>query len=44
MTLAYDNKPMQYTIIFHGCKNGKFQMKHKTIFIFILAQNIVRTR
>ena len=30
---------MQYTAIFHGCKNDNFQMKNGDIFI-ILAQNI----
>ena len=23
----YENMPMQYTVIFHGCKNGYFQLK-----------------
>ena len=30
---------MQYTAIFHGCKNGKFQMKNYDIFL-IFALNI----
>ena len=35
----YPNMPMQYTAIFHGCKNGNFQVKKKSIFL-IFAQNI----
>ena len=35
----YENTPMQYTAIFHGCKNGHFQMKMFNIFL-IFAQNI----
>ena len=35
----YDNTPMQYTAIFHGCKNLNFQMKKCDIFLFF-AQNI----
>ena len=31
--------PMQYTAIFHGCKNGNFQMKNCGIFLNF-AQNI----
>ena len=37
----YENMPMQYTAIFHGCKNDNFQMKNCNIF-FIFAQNIDR--
>ena len=37
----YDNTPMQYTAIFHGCKNDNFHMKNCDIF-FIFAQNIDR--
>ena len=33
--------PMQYTAIFHGCKNDNFQMKNCDIFL-IFAQNIDR--
>ena len=33
--------PMQYTAIFHGYKNDKFQMKNYDIFL-IFAQNIDR--
>ena len=35
----YANTPMQYTAIFHGCKNVNFQMKFFNIFL-IFAQNI----
>ena len=35
----YANMPMQYTAIFHGCKNGNFQMNNCDIFL-IFAQNI----
>ena len=35
----YANTPMQYTAIFHGCKNVNFQMKNFHIFL-IFAQNI----
>ena len=35
----YENTPMQYTAIFHGCKNVHFQMKFVNIFL-IFAQNI----
>ena len=37
--LHYANMPMQYTAIFHGCKNANFQMKNYNIFL-IFAQNI----
>ena len=30
--LHYENTPMQYTAIFHGCKNVHFQMKNFNIF------------
>ena len=30
---------MQYTVIFHGCKNDNFQMKNSDIFL-IFALNI----
>ena len=39
--LHYANTPMQYTAIFHCCKNDNFQMKNCDIF-FIFAQNIDR--
>ena len=35
----YANTPMKYTAIFHGCKNGNFQMKNCDNFL-INAQNI----
>ena len=35
----YANTPMQYTAIFHGCKNVNFQMKKYNVFL-IFAQNI----
>ena len=35
----YENTPMQYTAIFHGCKNDNFQMKNCDTFL-IFAQNI----
>ena len=35
----YANTPMQYTAIFHGCKNHNFQMKKSAIFL-IFSQNI----
>ena len=27
--IHYENTPMQYTVIFHGCKNVDFQMKNE---------------
>ena len=38
-SVYYDNTPIQYTVIFHGCKNDYFQMKNLDIFL-IFAQNI----
>ena len=35
----YANMSVQYTAIFHGCKNDNFQMKINDIFL-IFAQNI----
>ena len=35
----HENTPMQYTAIFHGCKNVHFQMNFFNIFL-IFAQNI----
>ena len=35
----YANMSVQYTAIFHGCKNDKFEMKIFDIFL-IFAQNI----
>ena len=37
----YANMSVQYTAIFHGCKNGNFQMKKYSYFL-IFAQNIDR--
>ena len=37
----YANMSVQYTAIFHGCKNGNFHMKKIEIFL-IFAQNIDR--
>ena len=37
--MHYANTPMQYTAIFHGCKNVHFQMKMFNI-VLIFAQNI----
>ena len=38
-TCHYANIPMQYTAIFHGCKNENFQLKSFDYFN-IFAQNI----
>ena len=35
----YANKPMQYTVILHSCKNDNFQIKNCDIFL-IFAQTI----
>ena len=35
----YENKPMQYTAIFHGCKNHSFQLKMFDYF-HVFAQSI----
>ena len=37
--LHYANMPMQFTAMFHGCKNGNFQATKCYIFL-IFAQNI----
>ena len=37
----YENTPIKYTVIFHGCKNDYFQMKKCDIFL-VFAQNIDR--
>ena len=37
-TIHYENMPMHYTSIFHGCKNHNFQKKICDIFL-IFAQN-----
>ena len=38
-TTHYENMPMQYKAIFHGCKIDNFQMIFFNIFL-IFAQNI----
>ena len=39
--IHYENSPMQYTAIFHGCKKVNFQMKNYNIFFYFhIAQNI----
>ena len=41
----YENTPMQYTAIFHGCKNGNFQLIFFfTFFIFLLKTYIGGSR
>ena len=40
----YENMPMQYTAIFHGCKNDNFQLIFFAIFIFLLKTYNVGTR
>ena len=37
--MHYEKTRMQYTAIFHGCKNDNFQMKNSDIFL-IFPQNI----
>ena len=37
----YENTPIVYIALFHGCKKGNFQMKNYDIFL-ISAQNIDR--
>ena len=34
--IHYENTPMQYIVIFHGCKNNNFQMKIVIFFLFLL--------
>ena len=34
--LHYANMSVQYTAIFHGCKNDNFQMKILVFFLFLL--------
>ena len=41
-SLHYENRPIQYTVIFHGCKNDYFRMKNCDIFL-IFAQVHGRT-
>ena len=42
--IHYANTPMQYTAIFHGCKNVNFQIKIIIFFSFLLKTLIVGTR
>ena len=35
----YANMPMQYTAIFHGCKNVIFQMKKYNIFSYLCSKH-----
>ena len=42
--LHYANMSVQYTAIFHNCKNDNFQMKFFDIFLFLLKTLIVGTR
>ena len=44
MSLNFGNTPMQYTVIFHSCKNDNFQMKNCEIYLFSLKTEIVGTR
>ena len=37
--MHYANMSVQYSAIFHGCKNDNFQMKNFDLFL-IFAQNI----
>ena len=36
MTKLYANMSVQYTTIFHGCKNCNFQIKKCDFFLFLL--------
>ena len=40
----YENTPMQYTAIFHGCKNSHFQMIFFKYFLMFAQTLIVGTR
>ena len=35
---------MQYTVIFHGCKNDNFQMKIEIVFYIFAQKYVVGTR
>ena len=39
--LHYANTTMQYTAIFHGCKNVNFQMKDYSIFLFFCSKTLI---
>ena len=34
MDETVQHMPMQYSVIFHGCKNGNFHMKNRDFFYF----------
>ena len=38
-SLHYENTPMQYTAIFHGCKNDNCQMKIFDIFLIFCSKH-----
>ena len=40
LLIHYENTPMQYTAIFHCCKNDNFQLIFWTIFICLLKTYI----
>ena len=40
--LHYANMPVQYTAIFHGCKNRNFQIKKNVIFFLFFIRYIDR--
>ena len=42
-SLHYENTPMQYPAILHGCKNDNLQLKMFDMFIFLLKTYIVGT-
>ena len=39
VTKHYANRPMQYTAIFHCCKNFNFQMKNYNMFSFFALKH-----
>ena len=39
MGAHYENTPMQYTTIFHDCKNDNFQMKNCDIFLIFALKH-----
>ena len=42
MEIHYDNTSMQYTVIFHGCKDVNFQLMF-CLFLFLLQTELVGT-
>ena len=42
--IHYDNTPMQYTAIFHGCENDNFQLNSFDYFHILAQTYIVGTR